>query len=150
MAAVSAATPTGLVDFGRVRNLPMLLGIALSGLALATIAHLLVTSVRRRRRDLAILRILGFTRGQIRRTVAWQGGTLTGAALAIGIPAGLVCGRVAWQVFARHLGVPPVPEIPVWQFAVVIPAALALAVAIALIPGASAVRVRPARVLRSD
>jgi hypothetical protein len=55
------ATPTDLVNFGRVRNLPMLLGIALSGLALATIAHLLVTSVRRRRRDLAILRTLGFT-----------------------------------------------------------------------------------------
>jgi hypothetical protein len=144
------ATPTGLVDFGRARNLPMLLGIALSGLALATIAHLLITSVRRRRRDLAILRILGFTRGQIRRTVAWQAGTLTGAALAIGIPAGLVCGRVAWQVFARHLGILPVLEIPLWQFAVVIPAALALAVAIAVVPGESAARAQAARVLRSE
>jgi FtsX-like permease family len=144
------ATPTDLVDFGRVRNLPMLLGTALSGLALATIVHLLMASVRRRRRDFAILRTLGFTRGQIRRTAAWQAATLTGAALAIGIPAGLVCGRVAWQVFARHLGIPPVLDIPVRQFAVVIPAALALAVAIALIPGAAAVRARPARALRGE
>jgi FtsX-like permease family len=144
------ATPTDLVNFGRVGNLPMLLGIALSGLALATIAHLLITSVRRRRRDFAILRILGFTRGQIRRTAAWQAATLAGAALAFGIPIGLVCGRVAWQIFARHLGILPVLEIPVRQFAVVIPAALALAVAIAVIPGGSAVRARPARVLRSE
>jgi ABC-type lipoprotein release transport system permease subunit len=143
-------TPTDLVDFGRVRNLPMLLGIALGGLALATIAHLLITSVRRRRRDLAILRTLGFTRGQIRRTAAWQAGTITGAALVIGIPVGLLCGRIAWQVFAGHLGITVVLEIPVWQFAVVIPAALALAVAIAMVPGESAARAQPTRVLRGE
>jgi ABC-type lipoprotein release transport system permease subunit len=39
-------------------------------LALATIAHLLITSVRRRRRDLAVLRTIGFTRAQVRSTVA--------------------------------------------------------------------------------
>lgn len=144
------ATPTDLVDFGRVRSLPLLLGIALSGLALATIAHLLMTSVRRRRRDLAILRALGFTRGQIRRTAAWQAATLAGAALAIGIPAGLVCGRVAWQIFARHLGILPVADIPLLQFAVVIPTALAAAVGVAVVPGESAVRVQPTRLLRSE
>ena len=144
------ATPTDLVNFGRVRGLPMLLGIALSGLALATIAHLLMTSVRRRRRDFAILRTLGFTRGQIRRTAAWQAATLAGAALAIGIPVGLVCGRVAWQIFARHLGILPVVDIPLQQFAVVITTALALAVASAVVPGESAVRARPTHVLRSE
>lgn len=144
------ATPTDLVNFGQVRNLPMLLGIALSGLALATIMHLLITSVRRRRRDFAILRSLGFTRGQIRRTAAWQAATLASAALAIGISAGLVCGRVAWQIFARHLGIVPVLDIPVLQFAVVIPTALALSVAIAMIPGTSAARAQPTRLLRSE
>jgi putative ABC transport system permease protein len=144
------ATPTDLVNFGRVRSLPMLLGIALSGLALATIAHLLMTSVRRRRRDFAILRTLGFTRGQIRRTAAWQAATLAGAALAIGIPAGLVCGRVAWQIFARRLGILPVADIPLLQFAVVIPTALAAAVGVAVVPGESAVRVQPTRLLRSE
>ena len=144
------AAPTDLVNFGRVRSLPMLLGVALSGLALATIAHLLMTSVRRRRRDFAILRTLGFTRGQIRRTAAWQAATLTAAALAIGIPAGLVCGRVAWQIFARHLGILAVVDIPLLQFAVVITTALALAVAVAVVPGESAVRAHPTHVLRSE
>jgi hypothetical protein len=144
------ATPTDLVNFGRVRNLPMLLGIALSGLALLTIAHLLITSVRRRRRDFAILRALGFTRGQVRRTAAWQAATLTAAALAIGIPAGAVCGRAAWLVFARHLGIVPVPDIPLPWFAVLIPIALGLAVAIAALPGESAARAKPAQLLRSE
>src|SRR5581483_2583774 len=104
----------------------------------------------RRRRDFAILRSLGFTRGQIRRTAAWQAATLASAALAIGISAGLVCGRVAWQIFARHLGIVPVLDIPVLQFAVVIPTALALSVAIAMIPGTSAARAQPTRLLRSE
>jgi hypothetical protein len=42
---LGAQTPAGLVNFGQLPNLPMLLGsgMALSGLALATIAHLLIT-----------------------------------------------------------------------------------------------------------
>ena len=144
------ATPTDLVNFGRVRNLPMLLGIALSGLALLTIAHLLITSVRRRRRDFAILRALGFTRGQVRRTAAWQAATLTAAALAIGIPAGAVSGRAAWLIFARHLGIVPAPDIPLPWFAALIPIALGLAVAIAALPGESAARAKPAHLLRSE
>jgi len=61
-----------------------------------------------------------------------------------------VCGRVAWQIFARHLGILPVVDIPLLQFAVVITTALALAVAVAVVPGESAVRAHPAHVLRSE
>jgi putative ABC transport system permease protein len=120
------------------------------GKALATITHLLITSVRRRRRDFAILRALGFTRGQVRRTAAWQAATLTAAALAIGIPAGAVCGRAAWLIFARHLGIVPAPDIPLLQFAVLIPIALGLAVAIAALPAESAARAKPAHLLTSE
>jgi predicted lysophospholipase L1 biosynthesis ABC-type transport system permease subunit len=98
----------------------------------------------------AILRTLGFTRGQVRRTAAWQAATLTAAALAIGIPAGAVCGRGAWLIFARHLGIVPVPDIPLPWFAVLIPIALGLAVAIAALPGESAARAKPAHLLRSE
>jgi putative ABC transport system permease protein len=144
------AVPTDLVNFGRVQNLPILLGVGLGGLALATIAHLLVTSVRRRRRDFAILRTLGFTRWQVRRTVAWQAATLAGIALVIGLPLGIVGGRAGWQIFSHQLGIQPVFDIPLGQFAAMIPLALGLAVAIAALPGESAARVRPAQVLRSE
>ena len=143
------ATPTDLVNFGRVQDLPLLLGIALSLLALVTIVHLLLTSVRRRRRDFAVLRSIGFTRGQVRRTISWQACTLTAAALGLGIPAGILCGRVAWRLFAGQLGILPVVVLP-FILVLVVPAALLLAVAVAAVPGESAARTRPAEILRSE
>jgi hypothetical protein len=144
------ATPTDLVNFGRVQGLPLLLGGAMSLLALLTIVHLLVTSVRRRRRDLAVLRTIGFTRAQVRRTVTWQAATLTSTALVIGIPAGIICGRLAWRVFSSQLGILPVVALPAATLAVLVPAALVLAAAVAALPGESAARARPARILRSE
>jgi hypothetical protein len=143
------AAPTDLVNFGRVQDMPLLLGISLSALALLTIAHLLLTSVRRRRRDLAVLRVIGFTRGQVRAAVGWQAGTLACAALIIGIPLGVLCGRVAWRTFAHQLGIPPVIDVP-HLLAVIAPVAIALAVALAALPGESAARARPAEILRSE
>jgi hypothetical protein len=144
------ATPTDLVNFGRVQDLPLLLGVALSLLALLTIVHLLLTSVRRRHRDFAVLRSLGFTRRQVRSAVRWQAGTLTAAALCLGVPAGILCGRIAWRAFAGQLGILPVPVVPLAALAVLVPAALALVVAVAAVPGESAARARPTEILRSE
>jgi ABC-type antimicrobial peptide transport system permease subunit len=100
-------TPTDLVNFGRIQNLPLILASALAALALITVAHLLATSIRRRRRDLAILKTLGFTHGNVGRAVAWQATTLAVVTLAVGVPLGVAAGRTAWRVFAGHLGVVP-------------------------------------------
>jgi putative ABC transport system permease protein len=132
-----------------LESLPLLLGLALSLLALLTIVHLLLTSVRRRRRDFAVLRSIGLTRSQVRAAISWQAGTLTAVALGLGIPLGLVCGRVAWRLFAGQLGIMPVVVLPV-MLVLVVPAALALAVAVAAVPGESAARARPAEILRSE
>ena len=94
------ATPTDLLNFGQVQDLPQVLGIGLAVVALLTITHLLMTSVLRRRRDFAILRALGFTSRQVRATLCWQALTLAGIALLIGVPAGIACGRLCWHVFA--------------------------------------------------
>jgi hypothetical protein len=63
--------------------------------ALAIITRLLITSARRRRRDLAVLRTIGFTRRQVHATVAWQAVTLTVVALVIGIAVSALPGEVA-------------------------------------------------------
>ena len=112
------ATPTDLLNFGQVQDLPQVLGIGLAVVALLTIAHLLMTSVRRRRRDFAILRALGFTSWQVRGTLCWQALTLAGIALLIGVPAGIACGRLCWQVFAHQLGITPVVAVPLAVLAV--------------------------------
>ena len=95
------STPADLVNFGQLQDLPLLLGLALGLLALLTITHLLLTSVRRRRRDLAVLRTLGFTGGQVRATVSWMAVTLAAVALAVGIPVGLLVRQPGLAVLRR-------------------------------------------------
>jgi putative ABC transport system permease protein len=149
-AVSAAATPADLVNFGQVQDLPLLLGLALGAAALLTLAHLLLTAVRRRRRDLAVLRVLGLTGRQVRATVSWMAVTVALAALAAGIPVGIACGRLAWEFFAGELGVQPVTVVPAVPVGILIAAGLALAVALAALPGARASRARPAAVLRAE
>ncbi len=88
----------------------MLLSGLLALAALGTLVHTLVMSIRRRRRDLAVLKTLGFVRRQVSATVAWQATTLAGIALVIGLPVGAVVGRWAWTIFANAIGVLPCPS----------------------------------------
>ena len=149
-AVSGAAAPADLVNFGQVEDLPLLLGLALGAAALLTLAHLLITAVRRRRRDLAVLRVLGLTGRQVRATVSWMAVTVTLTALAAGVPAGIACGRLAWQFFAGQLGVRPVTMVPAIPVAALVACGLALAVALAAVPGIRANRDRCATVLRAE
>ncbi len=144
------ATPTDLVNFGQVQDLPQVLGIGLAVVALLTITHLLMTSVRRRQRDFAILRALGFTSWQVRGTLCWQALTLAGIALLIGVPAGIACGRLCWQVFADQLGITPVVAVPTVVLSIMAASWLTAAAVIAALPGETATRNPPARVLHSE
>jgi predicted lysophospholipase L1 biosynthesis ABC-type transport system permease subunit len=110
----------------------------------------LVTSIRRRRRDLAILKTLGFQRGQLTSAVAWQATTLSILALLIGLPVGVATGRWIWTGFADQLGILPSPAIPVAALLLTIPATLVLANLIAFLPGRAAGRVQAATVLRTE
>jgi len=146
----SPATPTDLVNFGRIQNLPLILGSVLAVMALLTVAHLLTTSIRRRRRDLAILKTLGFDRGDIGRTVAWQATTLAVAALVVAVPLGVAAGRIIWRLFAGRLGVVPDVSTPVVLLALIVPATILLANLVSIGPAVAAMRTHPASVLREE
>jgi ABC-type lipoprotein release transport system permease subunit len=109
----------------------------------------LVSSIRRRRHDLAILKTLGFVPAQVRRAVAWQATTLAVVALAIGVPLGVVSGRLIWSHFADQVGVLAETVTPALAVAAVGLGTVVLALVIALVPGRVAARTRPARVLRT-
>ncbi len=142
--------PNDLVNFGHVQHLPLILAGLLAVLGLATLAHTLVTSVRRRARDLAVLRALGFLPRQIRRVVAWQSTTFVCVALAIGLPLGVAAGRLVWDAFASGLGTVPEPMTPPWGTVLIVPAALVLANLVAGVPALIASRTRPAMALRME
>jgi len=142
--------PTDLVNFGQVQNLPLLLAGLVALLAAATLAHTLVTSIRRRRRDLAILKMLGFVPRQVRSAVAWQATTFVSVALLIGLPLGIAVGRIVWSAFAKQLGTLADPVTPSLRLLLTIPAAVVLANVIAVVPAVMAGRMKPAPALRAE
>jgi ABC-type lipoprotein release transport system permease subunit len=142
--------PSDIVAYSRVRTTPPLLAGVLALLAIATVAHALVTAVRRRRRDLALLKTLGFTRGQVSGSVAWQASTIGAIALVVGLPLGVVLGRWAWSALANNLGTVSEPVVPIAVLLVAVPVVLLLLNLVAYLPGRIAARTRPATVLRSE
>jgi ABC-type lipoprotein release transport system permease subunit len=142
--------PSGIVNFGRVESMPFVLGGILATIAAATLMHLLLSAVGRRRRDLAILKTLGFVRGQVAATVAWQATTVVVVSMVVAVPLGVALGRWTWTLLADDLGVVARPQVPWLTLAAVVGAALVLANAIALAPGQIAARTRPATDLRSE
>jgi hypothetical protein len=143
-------TPLVLVNLRRVSGLPFVLAGVLAVLATATVTHALVTTVRRRRRDLALLKTLGFVRRQVATTVAAQATTFAVLALVVGIPIGAVIGRLAWRIAADQLGTLGEPQVPLGAVALGVPVALVVFNLAAGVPARIAARVRPAVVLRAE
>jgi putative ABC transport system permease protein len=142
--------PSDIRDYTGVRDTPLVLAVSLALLAVATLTHVLLTSVRRRRRDLAMLKTLGLLRPQVLSVVLWQASALTAMALLAGLPLGIVAGRWSWAIFAGSLGVATDPTVPAPALLAIIPAALILASLIAAGPGWRAAQTRPAAILRNE
>jgi ABC-type lipoprotein release transport system permease subunit len=142
--------PNEVENLRRVSGLPLLLAALLVVLGAATLGHLLVTMVRRRRRDLAVLKSIGFVRGQVAATVAWQATTLAVVALLLGLPLGVAAGRWAWLLVNEGLGSLAGPVTPATAPLVAVPATVLAANLVAALPARAAAATRPAVVLRSE
>lgn len=141
---------TDVENLRRVGSLPMAFSALVGVLGLATLGHTLITSVRRHRRDLAVLRALGFARGQVSATVARQATTSAVIALAVGLPLGVGAGRWAWQLVADGIGTPAGAVTPVLAIALTVPAVVLVANALAALPARRATRTVPAVALRAE
>jgi hypothetical protein len=148
---VTGPTPPAEVEkLDQVEALPRVLAGFLALLAGLAVAHALVTAVRRRRRDLAILQTLGFVRRQVAAAVAWQATTTAAIGLLVGIPVGFVIGRAAWAFVADGIGVATDARVPLLTLFAVGAVTLLVANAVAAAPALAASRIRPAAVLRSE
>ena len=143
------ARPEDLVNLAHGDGLLVALSALLGLLALAMLVHALLTGVRGGRRDHAVLRALGFTRRQTRRTVRWQSLTLAVAAFAMGVPVGVVAGRALWIDYANHLGVAPEAFVPLAAIAIAGIGTIGVAGIAAVLPAWLAGRERPAIELRA-
>jgi hypothetical protein len=122
--------------------------VALS--ALASLALALTAAVRRHRRDLGLLKALGFTRRQVSATIAWQATSTIAVGLVIGVPVGVVVGRLLWQLFARELDVVAEPAVPLVAISLIVVVAVLAANALAALPARSARAVPAALALRDE
>jgi ABC-type lipoprotein release transport system permease subunit len=142
--------PTNLINFGEAVNFPLLFGLMLIIFGSATLVHVLVVSVVRRRREVGLLKAIGFVRQQVALSVAWQTTTVALVGIVIGIPVGLVVGRAVWRLFADNLGVLPVPVVIAWVIAAVAGGTVLVANLLAIGPALAAARSHTASLLKTE
>lgn len=142
--------PAEIVNYRSQGATPALLAGTLAVGAIVALGLTLVASVRRRRRDLALLKILGFTGRQISASVAIQATTIGLVGLVVGIPLGVALGRWLWVLFAHQISAVPAPTVPVPALVIVGFATLVLVNLVAVLPGRAASRTPTALVLRTE
>ncbi len=139
-----------VINLQSVDGLPPLLAGLVALLGLATVGNALVSSVRRRGKDLAILKTLGFLRRQLMAVIAWQATSFSVLALLIGVPLGVVGGRWAWILVASGIGSVSPPVVPLLGILLTVPITLLIANVLAAWPGYKAARTAPSAELRTE
>ena len=142
--------PTDLVNFGEAVNFPLIFGLVVVLFGVATLLHMLLSSLNRRRREMGLLKSLGFVRRQIALSVSWQTTTVAAIGIVLGIPLGIAAGRLVWDAFASNLGVVAVPVVTAWVVAAIALGTLVVANVLAVGPALVASRTRAASLLKSE
>jgi hypothetical protein len=141
---------SAVVNTEQMGGQPLALGAGLAAAAVLSLALTVLSLVRRRRHELALLKTIGMTRRQIRAVIAWQTTLTLLIAVVIGGPLGVVGGRLAWRAFAGTLGVVPIVEVPLAVLILGLATLVLTGNLLAALPAAVAARTRPAAELRTE
>lgn len=144
-----AVTPPVVSNLELIDGTPRALAAYLGALAVAASAHGLLSSLRSRREEIAVLRSLGFVRRQVRATVHSHASVYAVAGLLVGLPLGIAAGRVVWRLLADELGFASAPA-GTAVVLLLVPSALVAMAIIAGVPAHRAGKVRPASILRAE
>ncbi|MGH9083977.1 MAG: FtsX-like permease family protein [Acidimicrobiales bacterium] len=142
--------PDALFGYDSTGTVRQVLAYLLGGLTIASVALGLAAGARAARRELAVLRTVGFTRKQARQVVYVHGALVAVAAIGIGVPLGVAAGRVGWRAFADHLGVASDPSTPALHIAATAVLAVATCALLSLLPARATASRAPAEVLRAE
>jgi ABC-type lipoprotein release transport system permease subunit len=119
-------------------------------LLLASLAGALVTSVNAQRREMAVLRSMGFQPRQVRSSISWQASTAIAVGTTVGLPAGVAIGALIWRRVATRIGVDATVDLAVVWLGLLALCAFAVANMVAVWPASRASHVRPADELRTE
>jgi hypothetical protein len=150
VSVLSVQRPAEIVNYRAMGSTPAVLGAALAAGVVAALGLTLIASVRRRRRDLALMKMLGFTHRQLAAAVSWQSTVAVAIGTAAGVPLGIIVGRQLWVLFAHQIDVVPTPTVPATTILLVAVGALILANLVAVLPGRIAARTPTAVLLRAE
>ena len=150
VSVLAVQRPAQIVDYRSIGMTPVLLAAALAAGAVGALAVTLATSVRRRRRDLAILKTLGLTRRTAASAIVYQASVDAVVGVLAGIPLGILAGRELWTLFARDINAVPYPTVPVAALTLVGLGTIVIAVVTAAWPGRSAARTSPGLTFRTE
>ncbi len=147
---LSVQRPAQIVNYRTIGSTPTFLAVALAIGAVVALGLTLGASVRRRRRDLALLKTLGFTRRQVVEAIAWQATIDSVVGIGLGIPLGVICGRQLWTAFANTIYAVPDPTVPALSVVAVGIGALVFANLAAVLPARAAARTPAGLTLRTE
>lgn len=144
------APPGSVGNLLTVRGLPRWTAAFVATLGLASLAHMLVSTLGRRRHELATLRCLGLTPRQTTACLTGQAVTIVVAGLVLGVPLGLTAGRAAWWAVADSIGVRTDAALPVLGVVAVCVGVLVAATLVSIPVGRQANRRTPAEALHVE
>jgi len=142
--------PVQIVNYRSIGSTPLLLALGLAAGAVGALGLTLASSVRKRRRDLAMLKTLGFSRRQVTAAIAWQATVDAIVGLVFGLPIGILAGKELWVLFAKTINAVPDPTVPLLAIALVVAGTLLFTNAVAAIPGRMAARIPIGLILRAE
>jgi ABC-type lipoprotein release transport system permease subunit len=142
--------PPAIVNVARIRGIPFVLAALLAALTVLTLVHVLLTSLNGRQRDVAVMRSLGADQAWVTRAMHWQATSFALPPIVIGVPLGVLGGRLVFALFADSMGAVDAPSIPIALVGLVLVALTVLANIATEVPARRARRTLPAVTLRTE
>ena len=157
LASEYSATPAGFQELPEVianlslaSGVPNALAVLLACLAGVGVAHAATLSVRRRRRDVAVLAALGAERSWLRTMAHWQVTAGVVVPVVAGVPLGFGAGTFVFRAIAGSIGAIDTPDLPLVRGLLVAAGVVVVANLAGAIPSRRARRARPADVLAGE
>jgi ABC-type antimicrobial peptide transport system permease subunit len=142
--------PADVQHLDDLDRIPDALGLFLGLLAVVALAHSILVAARRRRRDVAMLRVLGFTPGQTAVSFGTSAAAIGVAGAVLGLPLGIALGATVWRWVAENAGVAGDALVPSLALGTVVVGSILVALVVVALPALRAGRDRPATALRAE
>ena len=93
-----------IVNLDRVRSAPRVVAALLAALTLISLANLILITIRRRGREVAVLRSLGADRRWVAGVGHWHALVFVVAVAALAVPVGVVVGQLVFRLLSASVG----------------------------------------------